>query len=75
MLLFSSGGYNNSEWLQITQIQQKSYIGRRRSELEFEVGDMVLLKVSPWKGVISFTKREKYGPWYSGLLRVITRVG
>ncbi|GJZ85427.1 putative reverse transcriptase domain-containing protein, partial [Tanacetum coccineum] len=31
--------------------RQKSYADRRLKPLEFEVGDMVLLKVSPWKGV------------------------
>ncbi|GJW29758.1 putative reverse transcriptase domain-containing protein [Tanacetum coccineum] len=29
----------------------KSYADKRRKPLEFEVGDRVLLKVSPWKGV------------------------
>ena len=41
------------------QSRQKSYADRRRSELEFQVGDLVLLKVSPWKGVIRFRKRGK----------------
>ena len=31
------------------QSRQKSYADRRRSELEFQVGDYVLLKVSPRK--------------------------
>ena len=44
------------------QSRQKSYADRRRSELEFQVGDFVLLKVSPWKGVIRFRKRGKLGP-------------
>nr|GEX27454.1 hypothetical protein [Tanacetum cinerariifolium] len=30
---------------------EKSYIDKRRKPLEFSVGDYVLLKVSPWKGV------------------------
>ena len=61
--------------LQTTQSRQKSYADRRRSELEFQVGDMVLLKVSPWKGVICFRKREKLGPHYIGPFRIIARVG
>ena len=58
-----------------TQSRQKSYADRRRSELEFQVGDLVLLKVSPWKGVIRFRKRGKLGPRYIGPFRVIARVG
>ena len=57
------------------QSRQKSYADRRRSELEFQVGDYVLLKVSPWKGVIRFRKRGKLGPRYIGPFRVIARVG
>ncbi|KAI3819441.1 hypothetical protein L1987_13277 [Smallanthus sonchifolius] len=36
--------------------RQKSYADKHRKPLEFQVGDMVLLKVSPWKGVIRFGK-------------------
>ena len=57
------------------QSRQKSYADRRRSELEFQVGDFILLKVSPWKGVIRFRKRGKLGPWYIGSFRVTARVG
>ncbi|GJY56212.1 hypothetical protein Tco_0455327 [Tanacetum coccineum] len=38
--------------IQATRDRQKSYADRRRKPLEFEVGDKVMLKVSPWKGVI-----------------------
>ncbi|GJW85940.1 putative reverse transcriptase domain-containing protein [Tanacetum coccineum] len=38
---------------------QKSYADNRRKPLEFEVGDRVMLKVSPWKGVICFGKKGK----------------
>ncbi|GKG44706.1 hypothetical protein Tco_0486144, partial [Tanacetum coccineum] len=31
--------------------RQKSYADKRRKPLEIQVGDRVLLKVSPWKGV------------------------
>ena len=59
----------------MTQSRQKSYTDRRRSDLEFQVGDMVLLKVSPWKGVIRFRKRGKLGPRYIGPFGVLARVG
>ena len=44
--------------------RQKSYADQRRKPLEFQVGDKVLLKVSPWKGVIRFGKRGKLNPRY-----------
>nr|GEW83200.1 putative reverse transcriptase domain, ribonuclease H-like domain, aspartic peptidase domain protein [Tanacetum cinerariifolium] len=34
----------------------------KRKPLEFKVGDRVLLKVSPWKGVIRFGKKGKLAP-------------
>ena len=60
--------------LQTAQSRQKSYFDLRRSELEFQVSDIVLLKVSPWKGVIHFRKRGKLGSQYIGPFRVISRV-
>ncbi|GJZ97357.1 hypothetical protein Tco_0669810 [Tanacetum coccineum] len=41
---------------------QKSYADNRRKPLEFEVGDRVMLKVSPWKGVVRFGKKGKLAP-------------
>ncbi|GJZ44194.1 hypothetical protein Tco_0591449 [Tanacetum coccineum] len=44
--------------------RQKSYADRRRKPLEFQAKDKVMLKVSPWKGVIRFSKRGKLNPRY-----------
>nr|GEY36370.1 hypothetical protein [Tanacetum cinerariifolium] len=52
---------------------EKSYDVRRKP-LEFQVGDRVMLKVSPWKGVIRFGKREKLNPRYIGLFKVLAKV-
>lgn len=60
---------------QISQSRHNSYADRRRSELEFQVGDMVLLKISPWKGVIRFRKRGKLGPRFIKPFRVVSKVG
>ncbi|XP_071741170.1 uncharacterized protein [Rutidosis leptorrhynchoides] len=37
------------ERLKMAQDRQKSYADKRRRPIEFEVGDKVMLKVSPWK--------------------------
>ncbi|GKC24637.1 hypothetical protein Tco_1026787 [Tanacetum coccineum] len=50
------------EKLKAVRDRQKSYTDNRRKPLEFEVGDRVLLKVSPWKGVIHFGKKGKLAP-------------
>ncbi|GJW95853.1 hypothetical protein Tco_0175525 [Tanacetum coccineum] len=45
------------EKLKAARDRQKSYADNRRNPLEFEVGDRVMLKVSPWKGVIRLGKK------------------
>ncbi|GJZ39022.1 putative reverse transcriptase domain-containing protein [Tanacetum coccineum] len=55
--------------------RQKSYADKRRKPLEFEVGDRVLLKVSPWKGVMSFGKKGKLAPRYVGPFEILERIG
>nr|GEV96623.1 putative reverse transcriptase domain-containing protein [Tanacetum cinerariifolium] len=54
--------------------RQKSYANVRCRPLEFNVGDKVMLKVSPWKGVIHFGKREKLSPRYIGPFKILGRV-
>ncbi|GJU50600.1 putative reverse transcriptase domain-containing protein [Tanacetum coccineum] len=54
---------------------KKSYADRRRKPLEFQVGDKVMLKVSPWKGVIRFGKRGKLNPRYIRPFMVLAKVG
>ena len=57
------------------QDRQKKYADNRRKPLEFEVGDRVLLKVSPWKGVIRFGRKGKLAPRYVGPFKILERVG
>ncbi|GJR73654.1 hypothetical protein Tco_0086019 [Tanacetum coccineum] len=52
-----------------------SYADVRRKPLEFQVGDKVMLKVSPWKGVIRFGKRGKLNPRYIRPFKVFEKVG
>ncbi|GJW18184.1 hypothetical protein Tco_0025620 [Tanacetum coccineum] len=47
----------------------------RHKPLEFEVGDKVMLKVSPWKVVILFGKRGKLNPRYIGPFKILAKVG
>ncbi|KAJ0081607.1 hypothetical protein Patl1_12146 [Pistacia atlantica] len=61
--------------LKAAQDRQKSYADKRRRELEFQVGDKVFLKVSPWKGVLRFGKRGKLSPRYIGPYEILGRIG
>nr|GEZ19692.1 DNA/RNA polymerases superfamily protein [Tanacetum cinerariifolium] len=54
---------------------QKIYADVRRKPMKFEVGDMVMLEVFPWKGVIRFGKCGKLSPWYIGPFEIIERIG
>ncbi|GJS28436.1 putative reverse transcriptase domain-containing protein [Tanacetum coccineum] len=60
---------------QTARDRQKSYADVRRKPLEFQVGDRVMLKVSPWKGVIRFSKRGKLNPRYIRPFKILAKVG
>nr|GEV02050.1 hypothetical protein [Tanacetum cinerariifolium] len=66
--------YTNAERY-VACLHQKSYADKRAKPLEFEFGDMVLLKISPWKGVVCFGKHEKLSPCYIGPFKILARVG
>ncbi|GKD83412.1 hypothetical protein Tco_1350251 [Tanacetum coccineum] len=55
--------------------RQRSYANVRRKPLEFQVGDCVILKVSPRKGVIRFGKRGKLNPRYIGPFKILEWIG
>nr|GEY75548.1 putative reverse transcriptase domain-containing protein [Tanacetum cinerariifolium] len=55
--------------------RQKSCADKKTKPLGFEVGDMIFLKLSPWKGVIRFGKRRKLSPSYIGPFKILARVG
>ncbi|GJR43843.1 reverse transcriptase domain-containing protein [Tanacetum coccineum] len=63
------------EKLQAARDRQKSYADSGRKVAEFNVGDRVLLKVSPWKGVMRFGKKGKLSPRYVGPFEVLERIG
>ena len=57
------------------QSRQKSYADIRRRDLEFQVGDQVLLRVSSTKGIVRFGTKGKLSPRYIGQFLIIARVG
>ncbi|GJV03327.1 putative reverse transcriptase domain-containing protein [Tanacetum coccineum] len=61
--------------MQAAHDRQKSYVDLKHKSMEFQVGDKVMLKVSPWKGVVRFGKRGKLNPRYVGPFKVLEKVG
>nr|GEX22380.1 putative reverse transcriptase domain-containing protein [Tanacetum cinerariifolium] len=61
--------------LKVALDRQKSYADKRRKPLEFSVGDYVLLKVSPWKGVVRFGKKGNLAPRFVIPFKIIEKVG
>jgi hypothetical protein len=57
------------------QSRQKSYTDKRRSPMEFEVGDHIYLQVSPMKGVHRFGIKGKLAPRYIGPYPIIDKYG
>nr|GEY12375.1 putative reverse transcriptase domain-containing protein [Tanacetum cinerariifolium] len=73
--------YNNSYHASIKAAsfealsRQKRYADLKRRLTEFEIGDKVMLKVLPWRGVICFGKRRKLSPRFIRPFKVIERIG
>ncbi|GKA39557.1 putative reverse transcriptase domain-containing protein [Tanacetum coccineum] len=61
--------------LKAARDRQKSYTDKRRKHLEFSVGDHVLVKVSPWKGVVRFGKKGKLAPRFVRPFEITKRIG
>nr|GFA62807.1 hypothetical protein [Tanacetum cinerariifolium] len=55
--------------------RQKSYVDLKRKPIEFQVGDKVVLKLSPWKGVVRFRKWGKLNPRYVKPFKVLEKIG
>nr|GEW98426.1 hypothetical protein [Tanacetum cinerariifolium] len=61
--------------IQAARDRQKSYADLKRKSMDFQVGDRVMLKVSPWKGVVRFGKRGKLNPRYIRPFKLLSKVG
>nr|GEV36217.1 hypothetical protein [Tanacetum cinerariifolium] len=61
--------------LRAVRDRQKSYTDKRRKPLEFSIGDHVMTKVSPWKGVVRFEKKRKLAPRFVRPFEIIEKVG
>ena len=61
--------------MKAAQDRQKSYADRRRTDLEFEVGDMVFVKVSPLRNVVRFGSVGKLAPRFVGPFPIKERIG
>ena len=54
--------------------QQKSYADLKRKDIEYEVGDKVFLKVSPWRKVLRFRKKGKLSSRFISPYEVLERI-
>ncbi|KAD4585142.1 hypothetical protein E3N88_22743 [Mikania micrantha] len=63
------------ERIKAARDRQKSYADNRRRPLEFQIGDRVMLKVSPWKGIFRIGKRGKLSPRFVGPFKILERIG
>ncbi|GJY59593.1 putative reverse transcriptase domain-containing protein [Tanacetum coccineum] len=66
---------NEKGYIRAARDRQKSYADKRRKPLEFSIGDYVLLKVPPWKGMVRFGKKGKLAPRFVGPFEIIKKVG
>ncbi|KAA3461683.1 reverse transcriptase [Gossypium australe] len=63
------------DYLKAASDRQKSYADLKQKDIEFEIGDKVFLKVSPWKKVLRFGRKGKLSPRFIGPYEIIERVG
>ena len=62
------------EILKVATDRQKSYVDSKRKNIQYEIDEKVFLKVSPWKKVMRFRKKDKLSPRFIGPYEVIEKV-
>ena len=63
------------ERLKVAADRQKSYADLKRKDFQYEIGEKVFLKVSPWKKVMRFGKNGKLSARFIGPYEMIEKVG
>ncbi|KAA3483476.1 DNA/RNA polymerase superfamily protein [Gossypium australe] len=63
------------ECLKAASDRQKSYSNLKRKEVEFQIGDKVFLKVSPWRKVLRFGRKGKLNPRFIGPYEITKKIG
>lgn len=58
-----------------TYSRKKYYAYHKARDISFNVGDQVLLKVSPLKRVMRYCQKYKLSPWYINLFKVLNDIG
>ncbi|XP_073121650.1 uncharacterized protein [Henckelia pumila] len=61
--------------MKAAQDRQAIYANNWRRTLEFQVGDFVFLKVSPFRGTMRFGRKGKLAPRYIGPYKIIEKIG
>lgn len=59
------------ERMRHAQGHQKSYLNKRKRDLEFDMGDKVFIKVAPYKYVMRFNRKDKLMPRFMGPFEVL----
>ena len=55
--------------------RQKSYANLKRRDIEYNVGDKVFLRVSPWRKILRFGHKGKLSPRFIGSYEILKRIG
>ena len=61
--------------LKVASDRQKSYVDLKKRDIEYEVGDKVFLKVSPWRKILRFGQKGKLSPRFIGPYEILERIG
>ena len=61
--------------LEAAQDRQRKYADLHRKDMDFKIGALVLLKISPWKGLVRFGQKGKLSPRFIGPFEVLKKVG